>query len=306
MVAPLIPQEIYLLERYSSLEYFGRLRDAFATCVKAAEGALAEFMQHLPPDYRKRPLWQQPDAVWGERVIPNMQWAREGLNNGFIRISHGDLDALGMAGNVNTTFVGILRDYDWEWMSSMFLEPFEQQRSVAWQIASNISFTEQSDWQAGDLTSSYSDSRGPLDPPASWPQYRVNPNVRVKSDEKVPRDGIYLPDCDGACAQLLIKGHDASFATLQDSPDVDGTNRQPTTWTLVERIADSGGGVPGAEDPSVTGVRLRCEATHPCPREGYWFTPAKAGSRRHFKQGEIMPSLGGDYGLTIWQWGETQ
>jgi hypothetical protein len=32
MSAPLIPQEIYLLERYSSLEYFGRMRDAFAAC----------------------------------------------------------------------------------------------------------------------------------------------------------------------------------------------------------------------------------------------------------------------------------
>jgi Immunity protein 72/Immunity protein 71 len=53
-------------------------------------------------------------------------------------------------------------------------------------------------------------------------------------------------------------------------------------------------------------VRLRCEANQPCPREGYWFTAAKAGSRRWFKQGEIMPSLDTDYGLTIWQWNEQQ
>jgi IS5 family transposase len=39
----------------------------------------------------------------------------------------------------------------------------------------------------------------------------------------------------------------------------------------------------------------------PCPREGWWFTPA-GDERQHFEQGEIMPSLGGDYGLTIWQW----
>jgi hypothetical protein len=30
LAAPLIPQEIYLQERYCSLDYFGRLRDAFA------------------------------------------------------------------------------------------------------------------------------------------------------------------------------------------------------------------------------------------------------------------------------------
>jgi hypothetical protein len=52
--------------------------------------------------------------------------------------------------------------------------------------------------------------------------------------------------------------------------------------------------------------RLRCEANEPCPREGFWFTPAKADSRRHFKQGELMPDLKSDYGMTIWQWDEDQ
>lgn len=50
------------------------------------------------------------------------------------------------------------------------------------------------------------------------------------------------------------------------------------------------------------GLRLRCEAGQACPREGQWETPAQADSRRHFKQGEVMPSLNSDYGLTIWQW----
>jgi hypothetical protein len=53
-------------------------------------------------------------------------------------------------------------------------------------------------------------------------------------------------------------------------------------------------------------IRLRGEANEPCPREGFWFTAAKVGSRRWFKQGEVMPSLGTDYGLTIWQWDEDQ
>lgn len=57
-------------------------------------------------------------------------------------------------------------------------------------------------------------------------------------------------------------------------------------------------------DPSsnVEQVRLRCEAGQPCPRDGEWETPALANSRRSFKQGEIMPSVEGDYGQTIWQW----
>jgi hypothetical protein len=307
MPAPLIPQEVFLLERYSSLEYFGGMRDAFAACVKAAEDALSEYMKHLPPDYRSRPLWQQPDRVWGERVIPNMQWAREGLNNGYIRISHGDLDALGMAGNVGTTFAGISRDYSADWMTKPFYDEFDRQWSNASEPASNIKFTALAQWCAGDLTTEYTDhDRGALDAPLSWPQYRLNLNVRVKTDEKVPQDGIYLPDDERACAQLLIKGYEAWGAFVPRGPEIPLTLRRSTTWTLVERIADSGGGVPGATDPIVAGVRLRCDANQPCPREGYWFTPAKLGSRRRFKQGETMPEFKADYGLTIWQWDENQ
>ena len=57
---------------------------------------------------------------------------------------------------------------------------------------------------------------------------------------------------------------------------------------------------------AATAHTLRCDANHPCPREGYWFTPAKAGSRRWFKQGDLMPEFKSDYGLTIWQWDEDQ
>ena len=54
------------------------------------------------------------------------------------------------------------------------------------------------------------------------------------------------------------------------------------------------------------GSRLRCPAGQPCPRTGYWFTPARLDSRRLFQQGEVMPEAGGDYGVTIWQWDEQQ
>jgi hypothetical protein len=61
-------------------------------------------------------------------------------------------------------------------------------------------------------------------------------------------------------------------------------------------------------DPDTTTqqVRLRCEANQPCPREGFWFTPAQAGSRRFFRAGELMPEIGGDFGTTIWQWDQNQ
>jgi hypothetical protein len=49
---------------------------------------------------------------------------------------------------------------------------------------------------------------------------------------------------------------------------------------------------------------LRCPAGQPCPREGFWVTPAKTNSRRYFHAGEVMPDVGSDYGATIWQWDE--
>lgn len=40
-----------------------------------------------------------------------------------------------------------------------------------------------------------------------------------------------------------------------------------------------------------------------CSHSGYWFSPAQQGSRRHFKQGEIMPEFKGSaWGATIWYW----
>lgn len=60
-------------------------------------------------------------------------------------------------------------------------------------------------------------------------------------------------------------------------------------------------------DPEAkTDIPLRCLAGQPCPRSGFWFTPAAAGKRQRFAQGDVMPDLGGAYGATIWQWDERQ
>jgi hypothetical protein len=299
---PLIPQEIYLLERYSSLAYYGQMRDHFAALVNAAEDALVAFMRKLPPDYRSRPLNEQPDAVWGERIIPNIQWVLRGLNTGYIRMSHGDWEAMGMAGNVEHAFAAINRDYSFDWMD----EPFHTAFDAAWRRtsrpAANINISSMAEWEHGDLTDQYTEpNRGPMLAPASWPLYRSNHAVQVKTGDIVQRNGIYLPNTAAlSCAQVLIKGYKAFGATAPDHPD-GSSNQVPTTWTLVERVADSGGGIPGDPDPIKAGVRLRCAAGQPCPRAGFWFTPARTGSRQHFEPGQVMPDTGSAWGATIWQ-----
>lgn len=47
----------------------------------------------------------------------------------------------------------------------------------------------------------------------------------------------------------------------------------------------------------------RVEAGQPCPRAGYWFTPAQNNSLRLFKQGELMPAIdASNWGDTLWYW----
>jgi hypothetical protein len=175
---------------------------------------------------------------------------------------------------------------------------------LAVQRASHISATLHAHWNAGALSSRYGSARGPLNPPPEWPTYKGNPGVRVFADAPVPRTGIYLPDADDSIPAFMIKDKPAHPATIGfDETTLQNVGEAPTWWTLVERVSDTGGGIP-AQDTDF--IRLRCDAGDPCPRTGYWFTPAQSGSRRHFQSGEIMPSFNSAYGLTIWRWDGNQ
>ncbi|MDR3158093.1 MAG: hypothetical protein LBU11_03605, partial [Zoogloeaceae bacterium] len=116
MSTPLIAQEIYLLERYSSPGYFKQMRDAFRAVVEAGYAALEEYMKHPPHDYRARPLNRQPDIVWGERVLPNLAETAEGLDRAYELLLAGDWGTLHGGGAVGNDFIAVGRDYDNDWM----------------------------------------------------------------------------------------------------------------------------------------------------------------------------------------------
>ncbi|CAJ0683340.1 hypothetical protein ACTHR6_17815 [Ralstonia holmesii] len=90
MSTPLYPQEIYLLERHTSVEYFGAMRNAWHAAVNHVEDCLARFMTKLPADYRSRPQPLQPDIVWGQRALPNFRQTALMLDDSFIRLTHHD------------------------------------------------------------------------------------------------------------------------------------------------------------------------------------------------------------------------
>ncbi|WP_075168351.1 hypothetical protein, partial [Acinetobacter indicus] len=237
------PQEIYLLERYSSTEYFKELVEAFKNMLDAAENALELFMQDLPYDYRNRHISQQPDVVWGEHVLPNFRSTFESLNYGYKRLLDGDLSALQYAGNVVTDFRGQTADYPADWMDEENYRKFNDWQNEASTLSSNIKATVFGNWVIGNLSGRYNvQARGNLDLPKSLPVYRLSPYIYINTGETVSQDGIYVPLIEDASAQLMLKGHDAQDALVGLSKSgLQYAREEPTEWILVERIADEGG-----------------------------------------------------------------
>lgn len=115
----------------------------------------------------------------------------------------------------------------------------------------------------------------------------------VMTDEYSNYEGYWAFEAAAVC--VLKDIDDTSFRDHLVYP------KDLADWARAHNVADlvKPSSVPAG---AVAETRLRVEANHPCPKTGWWMTPAKAGARRYFNEGEIMPSLGGDYGLTIWQW----
>ncbi|QAU34585.1 hypothetical protein [Janthinobacterium sp. 17J80-10] len=310
MATPLIPQEIFLLERYISLERFRKMRDAWRDMLNYVEDLLNRFVHNLPPEYRSRPLPEQPDIVWGERVLPNFRDTMRLLDDGYIKLSHGAYEALGCACGITGDIRG--QSEFWSgWMNQVESgaeDKYYELLFLANRYAKPINITSSGIWSPGDLTTNYDGILNePLNPPSTWPTYRLNPKIRVKSGDRTPQTGIYLPDVDNSFPTLLISSDDDMIGEANKAsifPQKDNSGYVPATWTLVERVTDKSD-IPSA--PSlVAPTRLRVEGGQPCPQTGFWFTPAQMNSRRHFKEGDVMPMLGSDYGSTIWQWDSKQ
>lgn len=116
----------------------------------------------------------------------------------------------------------------------------------------------------------------------------------LKQKHLRPAHGIDWKDVDDLIAARLVLNNQVY-------------TERPCKWYFVEMI--DGEYDDANEDDETAAEPLRrpnVPAGSPCPEAGWWFTPALSGSRRYFKQGETMPSLGSDYGLTFWQWSPDQ
>jgi hypothetical protein len=309
-------QEIFLLERYISPEYLCELRDTWAEMIKHLEACLDRFMLDLPKNYRARALPEQPDVVWGHRVIPNFRNTLQGLISGCILLTHGDFHGLTYSWGPESDLKGQM-DYWSGWMLRADENMYGALLSKAVTLVGNISTTERAGWAPFDLAE-YSDYFGPLNPPPQWPRYRIHGTVSVSTGQKLKQSGIYIPDVENSCAEFLCVRYETAPAarvhvgmrpllhptTGEQYAEEPILEDRDCTWYLVERVPDQQGDAPS--DPAPAARLIRVPAGEGCPETGFYFTPAKIGSRRLFQKGEVMPGIDSAYGSTIWQWDSDQ
>ncbi|MGM9487334.1 hypothetical protein [Ideonella sp. YS5] len=149
--------------------------------------------------------------------------------------------------------------------------------------------------------------------PSHIPEYTPDTKVVCKTGEIVPWTGVWVPVSGMGTAalafarqgiQIMQPAYELAREFAEDEY-LEATKLVDTSWHPVKptgRMIP----LPPVDAASASSGSGRCRAGDPCPREGYWFTPAKAGSRRHFQQGATMPEFKSDYGLTIWQWDDDQ
>ena len=176
------PQEIYLLERYSSAEYFKAMLDAYANMVAAAEKALDIFMQDLPYNYRDQPISQQPDVVWGKHVLPKFRYTLEGLHITYNRLLEGEKEAIEYATNVKNDLNAQSTDYWPDWMDQVNQDNFVYWQGQARKISRNIFITVFNGWKFKSLAERYNvDARGVINLPQSLPVYKINSVIKIKT-----------------------------------------------------------------------------------------------------------------------------
>lgn len=311
------PQEIYLLERYISLEYFGKMREVWEKMIRHVESCLQVYLSNLPARYRSMPLSEQADIVWGHRILPNFRDTLQGLYTGFIMLSHGDVSGLSYAHGPVNDCIGQRRDYSPDWMSVEDRDLYDNLLTEAAKMAGYITATEGAYWRPLTLSNN-PDILRELNPPPQWPVYRINQNISVRTGTKTAQSGIYVPDLADSCAEFLSTSYKQApqayvvvgFRDLLDPETGEKYGEEPILerkdciWYLVERSADSN--EIKASDARGVEKLLRVPAGELCPETGFYFTPARADSRRLFQKDEMLPDFGADYGTTIWQWDATQ
>lgn len=251
----LCPQEIYLLERFTSPEYFCELRDTWEEMVTHLDSCLNRLAQNLPKNYRAHSLTVSPDMVWKNKVLPNFKRTLQGLHTGYILLTQRNFDGLRYSWGATSDFKGQM-DFWSDWMERADENIYGELLNKAVTLASNISRTERAGWEPFDLAE-YGDYLGPLNPPAQWPVYRIQGNVSIATGRKLERSGIYVPDVENSCAEFLSIAYETAPSaqvrvglrpllhptTGERYAEEPMMENRDCIWYLIERAPDEQGGV---------------------------------------------------------------
>ncbi|WP_409310925.1 hypothetical protein [Pectobacterium sp. B1J-3] len=322
-MAILHPQECYLLERYTSEDYYRKRWEAYSAFIEHCEQQLEQYVQQLPANQRSRPSWEQIDIIWQNRVLPNLRGTLMELSGSYIERQHNDPNAYITGGGIRGDNKGLTDYWPEGWMSAEALQRYSDLFRLGLIYDKMVSGTVSSSWKDGNLTYLYSEEYfGPLDLPAQLPVYELDPLVVMGPNDPVKVAGIYLPDVEFASAQFF---HSFSYLPhvspqgkersdyISPEGEIDYHWKEienvPSTWTLVRRVENQFIPVPaegffptGHPDELYrwpereSGLRnsgkrnLTLPTGTSCPHSGIW-TTYQAGRivRQHFSQGDILP-----------------
>lgn len=239
-------QEIYLLSQYISASYFKELLDEWRMMVNGVEKSLSSYMNNLSPNHRIKPLPEQADIVWGERVLPNFRDTYDSLKIGYVKLCNGDKSGLSHANGPLNDSKG-QADFSIDWMDEEAQSIYNWRLERAISIAGNIAATEGAYWRPGILTRNFSEwDNGDPHRTIELPRYSLNHAVRLTSGQPASRPGIFIPDVADSCPQFIGPSHiQVPEAMVRVGIDYireeDGTildevilvERRPCTWTLV-------------------------------------------------------------------------
>ncbi|RKG30468.1 hypothetical protein D7V20_18995 [Acinetobacter rongchengensis] len=317
----LFPQEIYLIELFISYEYYYETVKLWEDLIQYAEGLLDKYNVNLVSDHRSQHLSHQADYVWGTIVLPNFKGTLHHLQSGLEDLKDGFLPILGRMSSICNDLVAQGRDYPCDWMDQVIKGAsiiFKEKKDIISVRANNIYVASDYNmqWDYKDLlkNKSYKRDVGIIYPKV-FPKYNLNQSITMQTGEPIMVTGIYhATEPYSACKFLMkeknnysgmvgewvtapkVKGFENNPNNFTTLDTIENSRRVPTTWILVERVAEG-----NDVDLTPTQEKLSQKGGEPCPKTGYWTTPARPGTRRYFTQGEVLPTLpNADWGIVYW------
>lgn len=249
-MAVLHPQECYLLEKFISPEHYAETRDAIIAYIDAHEAALARFKKEMPLNIRSRPLPQQADIVWENRVMPNLRPMKERYIQAYILRTHDDIKAFNIGHAMNYIRKGIVEFWN-GWMTEEEIERISALEYIATVLDSRLSNTLRGTWNEGALT--YEGNPGIYitdEVPSRIPHYELDHSVRIEPDGIPDLTGIYLPDIDFAPACFIPANYSQPASANHGIKRSEWVNPKTgkrdyswkesewakTGWTLIRRV----------------------------------------------------------------------